>query len=640
MNLSRSRSLLFDLSAGFLLLLMAILAGGAALRESVTIDEVAHIGAGLSYVQKLDLRLNEEHPPLAKALTGISLALGGTRADYSHVSWTASRKFLPGAFLGEWVFGEWVLEHWNNPVKTLAMARFPMLILTLLLGWVIYIYGKKLGGNWGGLLCLALYVSTPVFLTFGPLVLTDVAVTLFSILALRWFAETWQEPSRDNVLRFALYFSGALLSKFSAGLLFFAFGFFALSTRLRPVPGQPQAKEEQRAWRRLRWRATWKGIFFAAVIVYVVYFVLSWNQTTDVLYLIGHSSAWVPVRRLLMPPWLYLRGILMLAVSFSRPAYILGQRYPHGALLFFPALFVLKSTLGFLGVILSALGLSWMVKRGSNASAPIVPSEKRLQWRVLWVALVVFVFFSVVGHFDVSYRHFTIPLVLLILLLALVPRLLNLLSEKSPLAGRCMVVATALLVASSLFTAIRTYPYFFPYMNALRTGRPQYALASDSNVDWNQSLPEVKRWADQRGIRRLPVDFYGFSDPVPTVPQGELWNCQRPTAADDGQWVVVSSDMILDTHNCGWLLQYRHEELAAGGMYAFLLPTPVPPPGSPGGPPLPAMHREFVGFPVDMRVTFLELVRNPETLPKVAAEMEAQMAEQMKARRSASGSAK
>ena len=30
---------------------MAVLAGGAALHESVTVDEVAHIGAGLSYLQ-------------------------------------------------------------------------------------------------------------------------------------------------------------------------------------------------------------------------------------------------------------------------------------------------------------------------------------------------------------------------------------------------------------------------------------------------------------------------------------------------------------------------------------------------------------------------------------------------------------
>jgi hypothetical protein len=39
------RSRLFSAAAGVLLILMAVLAGGAALRESVTVDEVAHIGA-------------------------------------------------------------------------------------------------------------------------------------------------------------------------------------------------------------------------------------------------------------------------------------------------------------------------------------------------------------------------------------------------------------------------------------------------------------------------------------------------------------------------------------------------------------------------------------------------------------------
>ena len=92
------------LVAGVLLLLMFFLAGGAALRESVTIDEVAHIGAGLSYVEKQDLRFNDEHPPLAKLLAGLSLAMRGTRADYSSPQWTIGKSFFP-AYMGEWVFG-------------------------------------------------------------------------------------------------------------------------------------------------------------------------------------------------------------------------------------------------------------------------------------------------------------------------------------------------------------------------------------------------------------------------------------------------------------------------------------------------------------------------------------------------------
>jgi 4-amino-4-deoxy-L-arabinose transferase-like glycosyltransferase len=52
-----------------------------------------------------------------------------------------------------------------------------MLLLTLALGWVVFLIARRLGGDWGGLLSVAVYATTPVFLVFGPLVLTDVAIT-------------------------------------------------------------------------------------------------------------------------------------------------------------------------------------------------------------------------------------------------------------------------------------------------------------------------------------------------------------------------------------------------------------------------------------------------------------------------------
>src|SRR4029077_8658832 len=198
---------LFSVGAGVLLMIMAILAGGAALRESVTIDEPAHIGAGVSYLQRLDLPLNEEHPPLPKVLSALPLVLRGAHADYSHVSWTVSEKFFP-AYAGQWVFGAWLLTKWNDPSTMLAWARLPMLLLTLLLGWLLYVYARRLGGDWGGLLCLSVFVSTPAFLAFGPIVHTDMAVTLFSLLTLWRFAETWQNPSRKNAVLFGLSLAG------------------------------------------------------------------------------------------------------------------------------------------------------------------------------------------------------------------------------------------------------------------------------------------------------------------------------------------------------------------------------------------------------------------------------------------------
>src|ERR1700757_3571896 len=250
-----TQSIFGALLATLLLILMGALAGGAARRESVTVDEVSHIGAGVSYLQRLDLRMNPEHPPLPKILAALPLVLRGVRADYSHISWTFSEKLFP-AYLGQWVFGEWLLEKWNEPKTTLAWARMPMLLLTLFLGCMVYVYGRRLGGAWGGLLCLSVYVSTPAFLSFAPLVHTDVAVTLFSLLTLWTFAELWQAPNRKNAMVFALSLAGALLSKFTAGLLFLAFGAFGLSLRWRAVTGQPSNKPELRAWRRTRWRAT------------------------------------------------------------------------------------------------------------------------------------------------------------------------------------------------------------------------------------------------------------------------------------------------------------------------------------------------------------------------------------------------
>lgn len=161
-----------------LLTVMAALAGGAALHESPTFDEIAHIGAGLSYADKLDTRFNPEHLPLEKLLSGVFMKLGSVRADYGSPQWTVGATF-PASLLCEWVFGDWVLFHWNDPHKVLFWARLPMLLITLVLGWAIYWTASRLGGSWAGFLCLSIYITTPTFLTFGPLVLTDIPIALF-----------------------------------------------------------------------------------------------------------------------------------------------------------------------------------------------------------------------------------------------------------------------------------------------------------------------------------------------------------------------------------------------------------------------------------------------------------------------------
>ena len=596
---------------------MALLAGGAARRESVTIDEVAHTAAGVSYWQQLDMRMNEEHPPLAKLLAAIPLVLRGANADYSHVSWTWSLGMFH-QYLGEWVFGHWFLMRWNDPQPTLFWARVPMLLITLILGWVLYVCGSRLGGVWGGLLCLAAYVSTPTFLAFGPLVITDIVVTLFFVLTVWQLPQMWHSPSRAQVARFGLVFAGALLSKFSSGLLFFVFLAVALSMRLRPLPEQPVEKAERRSWRWRAWRNLAKGTLWAALFVYLVYLVFSWHQPTDSFNLIPHFPKSPLVRRLLMPIFLYVRGLLLFALSAtSRPTFILGHTYPHGVWFYFPVLFLLKSQLAFLLLLLLTIVAALMVRRQHENGFPIIPSGRELLWRCIWVSLVVYTAACMLNRLDISIRHFSIPLALAILLLAPLPRMVEILRGSNPGVASIGTWSTIAFTGVALIVAVRAYPHYFPFFNTLSLERPGYALVNDSNLDWNQALPDVETFVRQRGLKQVLLDEWGFSEPTVYVPEAEWWDCQTPNSSDGGHWAVLSANMIEDGHNCRWLLQYPHQILAGGGMYAFQLPEVIPAAGESGGPPLPKDYRYFGGFKVfdeDPRVIFRNCIRDPQQL--------------------------
>jgi Dolichyl-phosphate-mannose-protein mannosyltransferase len=613
--------------AGVILVLafMTFLSGGAARRESVTIDEIAHIGAGVSYLQKLDLRMNVEHPPLAKVLAALPLVLHGIHADYSHVSWTFSSKGV-NEFLGEWVFGHWLIMRWNEPHATILWARVPMLLITLFLGVVIYGFGSQLGGVWGGMLCLGVYASMPAFLAFGPLVITDVAITLFWVLAVWQLPEMWRSPSRGTVVRFGLILAGAFLSKFSSGLLFFVFVAFVLSLRWRSVPEQPTEKAARRAWRRRAWRNLAKATLWAVLFVYIFYFVLSWNQPTDSFSLIPHFPTSPLLRRLLMPLWLYLGGVALFAVSaWSRPTYILGHAYSHGVWFYFPTLFVLKSPLAFLLLLVLAIVLAIVLKRRASAQPSAIPAGKELEWRAVWISLIIFVGACMVIRLDLSIRHFLIPLALLVLLLAPVPRMLQSLRDSNWRVARVGTWLTIVLAATCLTTAAWAYPNYLPFLNALSLGRPGYLLVNDSNIDWNQALPQVEDFVQQRGLNRILLDEYGFSEPTAYVPQAQLWSCQEAQPSDAGQWVVVSAGSIADAHNCLWLIRYPHQVLAGGSMYAFQLPQTIPAPGSPGGPPLSGEYRYLGGFSGigDPTLMFLNCIRRPEQLQPTMDRMQA-----------------
>lgn len=605
--------------AVFLLALLAGLAGSAALRESAAIDELAHIGAGISYWQKLDLRMNPEHPPLAKLLAAAPLVARGVHADYSGYIWTWSGRGPFNPMLAEWPFGASIITRWNDRDTTLRWARLPMLLLLVVTGLVIYRYGERVAGGWGGTFALCWFATMPVFLVFGPLVLTDTAVALFSLIALWTFATLWRDQSRGATRRFALALTLALLTKFSAGLLLFVFVAFPFVLRWLPLAGQP-AGVEFRAWWRRGWWLTGKGVLMAALAVYAVEFVFSWNQPTGLLKIIGSGWAALVLRRLLLPVVTYLGGVVMFAFGSVRPAYLFGHVYSHGVWFYFPVVTLLKSTLAFVAALALSLVVALAARFGS-VRATAVRAGMEFHWRSLWLGIAIITFACVMSPMTISIRHFTVPLAMLSLLLAPLPRLLENLRDAGRLWARPAVWIAAALAAASVVTVVRAWPYYMPFLSSLSFGRPGYELVSDSNLDWDTELPEVERFVQTHGLDHVLVDSYNIADPSVYVPQGTLWNCQAATAADAGRWAFVSANMFADGENCRWLLGVPHQALAGGSMYAFHLPATIPEAGTPGGPPLPADYLYMAGAPFDWRGMLYGAIRDPHQMQPITDNM-------------------
>jgi hypothetical protein len=333
--------------------------------------------------------------------------------------------------------------------------------------------------------------------------------------------------------------------------------------------------------------------------------------------------------------------LALFAVTAKPPAFILGHSYPHGVWFYFPVLFLLKSPLAFLLLLLLALMVS-LVAKLRVVQLAVVPKGLESHWRAVWVSLAVFTGACILSRMQFSIRHFSVPLVLLVLLLAPLPRTLESLRRSAWPAARAFVWLTVALALASVVTAVRAYPYYLPFLNSLSAGRPGYALVGDSNLDWNQALPEVEDFVQQHGLKRVLLDEYGFSEPGMYVPESQFWNCQQPAAEDGGQWAVVSANLILDGHNCPWLLRFPHEPLAGGSMYAFQLPAVIPPAGTPGGPPLPEEYHQFGGQPIpgDLRLLFLNCIRDPQQLQPTWDRMTATMQAEMEKRKRESNPSK
>ena len=192
----------------------SVLAVVSAWNDTVVVDEVPHIGAGYAYLVKQDMRLNPEHPPLAKDLAAIPLLfLQLKQSVFSTPPWQ-------NAVNGQWYFGRYLMFNSDNDADQIKhAAKLPMLVFFILTALLIFHWTRRQYGNRAALLATGLFAFSPSVLAHSRLVTTDLPALFGVSLATYWFLRYLHNPSRKHVWWAGLSLGIALLTKFSTVLL-------------------------------------------------------------------------------------------------------------------------------------------------------------------------------------------------------------------------------------------------------------------------------------------------------------------------------------------------------------------------------------------------------------------------------------
>ncbi len=556
-------------------IIAALFMFNASRGDSATMDELAHIPSGYSYVRFLDYRLNPEHPPLLKVLSGLPLLFLKLNFPTQSAAWTTDIN-------GQWNAGHLFLyESGNDADQIVFWSRIGPIFITLFLIFLSYLWARKLLGNWWGLLPSFLLAFSPTVLAHGHYVTTDISAAFGALIAIWSFVNYLESPSLKRIVIAGACLGIAQLLKFSSVLLFPLLIFIALIMFFRRG--------------KMRWQGngffncalTWiKSLFsslvsvfavvaVAFVVIYAVYFIFTLHypverQVADTKATLQSfaggpdenmetcklGSNFTLLRRTrclaevdirmagnnaLRPFGQYFLGALMVTqrATGGNTGYFMNEVSAGGWASYFPTLFFTKETLPALifigiGIIFGLIRLSKrfsfnpirLVKKlfsGIAEYADANPAEfAMISYVVLYWA------YSLKSPLNIGIRHIlpTIPFVYILAAgswkkfgavmnigyYGFVKQAAGVLF--GTIKKTAIFAGVSFIIVWQMIECVGSYPYFLSYYNVFGGGiNNGYRVATDSNYDWGQDLKRLKTFVEENNIAKIGVDYFGGGDP-------------------------------------------------------------------------------------------------------------------------------
>ena len=472
---------------------------------SATWDEPYHIMAGYRYWQAGDYGLNPEHPPLAKLVGALPLLFMHLRVpsvgdDDSKITVIQQGRGL--------IYG-------NDADALLLRARLAEAVVGLLLILLLFEAGYRMFGAGVAWIAAVLAVFEPNLLAHSTVVATDFACTCFYLAAVY---ALWRVAERPTLLRLAgcgVMCGLALASKHSALLLIPTLALLAgveIACRVKSA-GQDGSASRRVLGREIRiWIGRLVVIYGIALLVLWAFYGFRYQARPDALplwqslatyavFIKGHLVPWLvkTAARFKLLPESYLFGLtdVILVTGGPRLSFLLGRLYPHALWYYYPVAFVIKSTLGFLALLILGVATmkKWSGERHRKAAYILIPP-------------VVFMGVALTAGTNMGIRH-VLPIYPFLILAAA--------AGAWALARRhqAWAIIVAALVIFHVASSLHTLPNYLAYSNELFGGPSQtYRNLSDSNVDWGQGMREAGQYLERRHIKDCWLAYFGTADPA------------------------------------------------------------------------------------------------------------------------------
>jgi len=590
----------YNLIAVLLLIFMFIIAITSMTGDSLTMDELAHIPSGYSYLTLRDYRLNPEHPPLLKDLAAIPLLFMKLKFDTNFGAWKDDVN-------GQWKMGwKFIFASGNNATKMIFWSRIPMILILMLLGFYVFRWAKELFGPKTALFSLFLFSFSPTFIAHGRYVTTDVGAAAAFFIATYYFvkwlsAEGGQVKSnKKNIVLAGIVFGIAQMIKFSLFLLLFYFGLLLFIQIY------------------IKWREGNKFIkvfvnyclkfililIIGYILVYPIYqyHILNYppeRQVRDTQFItrsfmirpIANLIVWMSDKPILRAYGQYLFGLSMVfqRATGGNTTFFLGEISGAGWRNYFPVVYAIKEPLAL--HILTIIALLFLASRGNKEfwkkifTSLSAVLKKYFPEIAMVIFLAIYWFFSISSNLNIGVRHVLPTFPFLYLLISGQAKRIFEHTKKEKMFVIWILVFGFLAFWYAL-SSLSVFPYYLTHFNEL-VGGPKngYLYVTDSNLDWGQDLKRLAKWVDEQGIKKIKVDYFGGSDAYYYLgDKYEPWHGDSNPKDAKGSWLAISATFLQGgrgeptpgfdqpTGYYLWLNEYTPVTVIGNSIFVYYIP--------------------------------------------------------------------